>query len=206
MCRTRLVQGWRVLRSDHPNRSKQGEALVRIAGVNDLVVSNGRRDAAFQAQTFLRIHALNVASKHRGRGVGTSLLRSCVALGSELSVFGCLGNFTSCAAQTIGDFFYTQSPNHRNRVKYRNIRRFPLFLLSFEPRFAGSIRHDLLRKKPGLLSVQTLAAERLGFESINEVLYVDLGLRAAEGAIHEDRDSGAHSITCMFLPITSMGA
>ena len=52
-------------------------------------------------EKLVHIDLICVESGHQRQGVGTALLRSCVARATE-SAIPCVGEFTSGAAQTIG--------------------------------------------------------------------------------------------------------
>ena len=64
-------------------------------------LSKARFYETLGVEKLVHIDLICVRSGHQQQGIGTALLRSCVARATE-SAIPCVGEFTSGAAQTIG--------------------------------------------------------------------------------------------------------
>ena len=84
-------------------RPQQGETLRQILSLRNYVVAKARFYEVRSADRFVHVDVLCVRPDHQNNGVGTALLRSCIARASYVAA-ACVGQFTSGAAQTIGTF------------------------------------------------------------------------------------------------------
>lgn len=78
-----------------------GEALRQIMMLRSYAMSKALFYETLGVEKLVHIDLICVQSEHQRQGVGTALLRSCVARATE-SAIPCVGEFTSGAAQTIG--------------------------------------------------------------------------------------------------------
>ena len=80
-----------------------GEALSQIMMLKSHLMSKALFSEILGAEKLVHVNLICVQSGHEQQGIGTALLRSCVARATE-SAIPCVGQFTSGAAQTIGNF------------------------------------------------------------------------------------------------------
>ncbi|XP_043523968.1 uncharacterized protein LOC122536020 [Frieseomelitta varia] len=99
-------------------KKEQGETLHQILLLRNHVVGKARFYEVTNADRFVCVDVLCVKHDHQNNGVGTALLRSCVARASYFAT-ACVGQFTSDAAQTIA-----------NRLDFQTLYQLPYEQLS----------------------------------------------------------------------------
>lgn len=103
-----IVVGLAVLsernKSEKENHDTQGDALIAILALeNRLFDEKNVKNTIEELEKYLRIDVLFVSLGHRGKGVGTGLLRSCVAKSRSIGVStAIIGSFSSNISQRIG--------------------------------------------------------------------------------------------------------
>ncbi|KAK1127746.1 hypothetical protein K0M31_003234 [Melipona bicolor] len=99
-------------------KKEQGETLRQILLLRNYVVAKAQFYKVTNVDKFVCVDVLCVKPDHQNNGVGTALLRSCVARASYLAA-ACVGQFTSGAAQTIA-----------NRLDFKMLYQLPYEQLS----------------------------------------------------------------------------
>ncbi|XP_060829787.1 uncharacterized protein LOC132914584 [Bombus pascuorum] len=80
-----------------------GETLRQVMTLKGYVTAKARTHELMNVGGLVWIDILCVKPEHRNNGIGTALVRSCMARASYFAT-ACAGQFTSGAAQTIGTF------------------------------------------------------------------------------------------------------
>ncbi|KAK9297566.1 hypothetical protein QLX08_008787 [Tetragonisca angustula] len=99
-------------------KKEEGETLRQILLLRNHVVEKAQFYEVTNADRFVCVDVLCVKPDHQNNGVGTALLRSCVARASYFAD-ACVGQFTSSAAQTIA-----------NRLDFETLYQLPYEQLS----------------------------------------------------------------------------
>ncbi|XP_068979945.1 uncharacterized protein [Bombus flavifrons] len=80
-----------------------GETLRQVMTLKGYVTTKAQTHEIMNVDGLVWIDILCVKPEHQNNGIGTALVRSCMARASYLAT-ACAGQFTSGAAQTIGTF------------------------------------------------------------------------------------------------------
>ncbi|XP_078050319.1 uncharacterized protein LOC144476880 [Augochlora pura] len=108
-------------------KPNQGDAIREIANVRSYAISEALFYENVEAEKLIHIDLLCVKSHHQNKGVGTSLVRSCIARAIRMNS-GCVGEFTNGASQTIAERLgfevYTEIPYQFMGWLHRSFQRF----------------------------------------------------------------------------------
>ncbi|KOX75648.1 hypothetical protein WN51_11975 [Melipona quadrifasciata] len=104
-----------------------GETLRQILLLRNYVVAKAQFYKVTNVDKFVCVDVLYVKPDHQNNGVGTALLRSCVARASYLAA-ACVGQFTSGAAQTID--YLQRTMLSTNRLDFKTLYQLPYEQLS----------------------------------------------------------------------------
>nr|XP_033331336.1 uncharacterized protein LOC117223248 [Megalopta genalis]XP_033331337.1 uncharacterized protein LOC117223248 [Megalopta genalis]XP_033331339.1 uncharacterized protein LOC117223248 [Megalopta genalis]XP_033331340.1 uncharacterized protein LOC117223248 [Megalopta genalis]XP_033331341.1 uncharacterized protein LOC117223248 [Megalopta genalis] len=108
-------------------KPSQGDAIHQIANVKYYAITEALFYENVDAEKLIHIDLLCVKPQHQKRGVGTSLVRSCIARAIKLDA-GCVGEFTCDASQTIAERLgfevYSEIPYKFMGWLHRSFERF----------------------------------------------------------------------------------